>query len=155
MTLPDDPATPPPPAAPRGRDEADQRVIPVIEEEAVISRMAEETGKAVRVRIETREERQLIPLADMVEEVVIERVPINRYVSERTGPREEGDVVIIPVFETLAVIEQHLVLKEEIRIVRHRRAVPREEEVILRKETPVIESRAPDREEWREEPPER
>ncbi|HZX32807.1 MAG TPA: DUF2382 domain-containing protein [Rhodocyclaceae bacterium] len=125
----------------------------MVQEEATVSRVVESTGAAVRVRVASHEERQRIPLTEAFDEVSVERVPINRYVSERTGPRQEGEVVIVPVFETVAVVEERLLLKEEVRILRHRREVQRETEVVLRKETPIVERRAPGQEEWREDPP--
>lgn len=138
---------------PLGRDEAAPRVIPVVQEEASVSRVAEETGAAVRVRIASREEKERIAATDIVEELSVERVPINRFVTERTPPREEGEVVVVPVFETVAVVEMRLLLKEEIRILRRRREVTREEEVVLRKETPIVERKESDRDEWRQDPP--
>lgn len=135
-------------------DEARSQTIPVVQEEASISSVAETTGK-VRVRMASHEEKQQVPVTEIFEEVSVERVPINRFVSERTGLREEGDVVIIPVFETVSVVEQRLLLKEEVRIVRRRREVQREEEVVLRKETPIVERQAPDQEDWSQDPSEK
>lgn len=131
------------------KDEAGKQVVPVVEEEISISRVKEKTGSAVRVRIESHEEMQRVPVTDIIEEISVERVPIKRYVDERTGPREEGDVLIIPVFETVPVVEQRLLLKEEIHVIRNRREVEREEEVVLRKETPVIERRRSEQDDWR------
>lgn len=145
---PNDPNIPLQSTAPKGRDEAETSVIPVVQEEVSVSRIVEKTGKAVRVRIESHEEKQKIPVSEIVEEISVERVPINRYVNERSAAREEGDVVIIPVFETVPVVEERLLLKEEIRIVRHRREIQREEEVVLRTETPIVERRASDQDEW-------
>lgn len=136
-------------------DEALSRTIPVVEEEVSVSRVVEHTGGAVRVRIVSHEETQSVPLTEVFDELSVERVPINRYVSERTGPRQEGDVLVVPVFETVPVVEQRLLLKEEVRIVRQRREVRREAEVVLRKETPVIERRAPGQEDWSADAPDR
>ena len=138
---------------PQGENEAQTRTIPVVQEEASISRVVEKTGKAVRVRIASHEEKQQVPVSEIIEEISVERVPINRYVNERTAPREEGDVVIIPVFETVSVVEERLLLKEEVRIVRHRREMQRDEEVVLRKETAVVERRASGQEEWSQDSP--
>lgn len=128
--------------------ETETRTIPVIQEEVAVSSKSEETGRAVRVRIDSREEKERIPVTETIEEVSIEHVPVNRYVDERTEPREEGDVVIVPVFETVAVVEQRLLLKEEVHIVRHRREIRREEEVALHKEIPIVERRASNQDEW-------
>lgn len=132
----------------RDDDQSRSSTIPVVEEEASVSRTTEKTG-VLRVRIVSHEEKKQVPVSEIFEEVSIERVPINRYVSERTGPREEDGVVIIPVFETVPVVQQRLLLKEEVRIVRHRREVRRKEEVAVRREEPVVERRAPDQDEWR------
>jgi stress response protein YsnF len=109
----------------------------------------------VRVRIVTQEERQKLPLTEVIEEVAVERVPVNRYVSERSGPREEGDVVIIPVFEIVPVVEERLLLKEEVHLHRRRREVRHEAEMVLRTETPIVERRMPGQEEWNEDHPDR
>lgn len=142
------PDQPPSSTEPQGQDEARTRTIPVVQEELSLSRVTEKTGNAVRVRIEAHEEKQQVPVTEIVEELSIERVPVNRYVSERTAPREEGDAVVIPVFETVAVVEQRLLLKEEVRIVRHRREIRREEEVVLRKETAIVERKTANQDEW-------
>lgn len=144
----------PQPGAESRREDEETRVIPVVEEEISVSRVTEKTGRAVRVRIESREEREIVPVTESVEEVSVERVPINRYVAERSEAREEGDTVVIPVFETVPVVEMRLLLKEEIRIVRRRREVQREEEVLLRKDVPVIERRETAQGEWTPDPPE-
>lgn len=153
MAAPGKSKIPPQSTAPQGREDSETRVIPVVEEEVAVSRVTEKTGKRVRVRIVAREEKQRIPVTETVEAVSVERVPINRYVKERTATREEGGVVIVPVFETVQVVEERLLLKEEVRIIRHRREVQREEEVVLRKETPIIERRASNQDEWNQEPP--
>lgn len=126
----------------QGKKGTGKQVLPVVQEEVAISRETKKTGKAVRVRIESHDERKTVPVFETLDEVSVERVPINRYVDERTEPREEGDVVIIPVYETVSVVERRILLREEVRIVRRRREVRRDEEVTLRKETPVIERRS-------------
>jgi hypothetical protein len=153
MPPPGKPPSSRPPTRSQGKGKAETRTIPVVQEEASVSRVVEKTGKALRVRMDSHEERQRVPVTDIFEEVSVERVPINRYVNERTGPREEGGVVISPVFETVPVVEERLLLKEEVRVVRHRREVQREEEVVLRKDIPVVERRASGQEEWSQDPP--
>lgn len=152
MVTPQKPKSPARSRPKQARAAGGKQVLPVVQEEVAISRVTAKTGRALRVRIEAREETQKLPLTETIEEVSIERVPINRYVDQRSGTREEGDVLIIPVFETVAVLEERLLLREEVRIVRRRREVRREEEVVLRKETPVIERRASAQDEWREDP---
>lgn len=142
-------------AHPPSRDEENEatRVIPVVEEEVSIERVTENTGDSVRVRVALHEETQYVPVTDVIEELSVERVPVNRFVDHRAEPREEGAVLIVPVYETVAVVEHRLVLKEEVRIVRHRREIERKEEVVLRKETAIVERRGADEEEWKRTPP--
>ncbi len=126
------------------------QTIPVVEEAVSVSRVREESGAAVRVRVRSREEKERIVLTDAFEEVTVKRVPINRFVSERSAPREEGEVVVVPVYESVAVVEMRLLLKEEVHLVRRRREVAREEEVVLRKETAVVERKDAEQGDWRE-----
>ncbi|MCK0510171.1 DUF2382 domain-containing protein [Aromatoleum buckelii] len=140
--------------SPSGNEENEStRVIPVVEEEVSIERVTENTGDSVRVRVALHEETQYVPVTDVIEELSVERVPVNRFVDQRAEPREEGGVLIVPVYETVAVVEHRLLLKEEVRIVRHRREIERKEEVVLRKETAIVERRGADEEEWKPTPP--
>lgn len=139
------------PEAPQGGKPPDEQRIPVVEEQVSIERVTEKTGDAVRVRIASHEELQRVPVVDTVEELAVERIPVGHVVTERSAPWQEGDTLVIPVYETVAVVEQRLVLKEELRIVRRRRELPREHEVVLRKETAVIERREAGDGNWRPE----
>lgn len=124
-------------------------MIPVLTEELRVDKITEKTGRALRVRVTTQEETQRVPLSDHVEELSVERVPVNRFVDARVPVREEGDVLIVPVYETVAVVEQRLLLREELRITRRQRAVTREEEVVLRREVAIVERRDTPDGEWR------
>lgn len=146
------PQKPGSPAATGSKADAGRLTIPVVEETLSVSRVSEESGGALRVRIVTREETQRVLVTDIVEDLAVERVAVNRFVSERSAPREEDGVVIVPVFETVAVVETRLLLKEEVRIVRRRREVSRVEDVVLSKESPVVERRLAAQGEWRPEP---
>jgi uncharacterized protein (TIGR02271 family) len=99
-------------------------VIPVVQEEPIISKREIATG-AVRVEVHpsTRSEGLDVPL--MEEEAEVQRVPVNRIVERAEAARIEGDVTIIPVYEEVAVVERRLMLKEEIHI-RRRRTTRRE-----------------------------
>jgi stress response protein YsnF len=63
-------------------------------------------------------------------------------VSAEYGPRQEGDTLIVPVFEYVPVTEMRLMLKEEVRITKaaaevdavHRASVRREELVVERRD---------------------
>lgn len=117
------------------------QVIPIVEETAVVTKRVAPTG---RVRIHTTvEERSELVGADLErEEVVVERVPIDREITAAPAVRQEGDVMIVPVVEEVLVIEKRLVLKEELRI-QTRRTVERVEEPVVLRRTVATVDRSP------------
>ena len=104
------------------------------------------TGR-VRVRTETKTFAEVVrqDLRGMRAEVV--RMPINRTLEpgERPPePRTEGDVMIIPIFEEVIVVEKRLVLKEELHITQHLTTETVEVPVDLRRQRAVVERLSPD-----------
>ena len=108
-------------------------LIPLIEEQLEVGKREVERGRVVvRKRVETREE-----LAEAVlhrDELSVERVALGVPVDAPPPVREEGDVLIVPVLEEQLVVQTRLILKEELRITRHRRAETFREPVRLRAE---------------------
>jgi uncharacterized protein (TIGR02271 family) len=117
-------------------------VIPVAREEASIARKVIEKG-AVRVRKVVREKVELIDEPLMHDEVDIEHVVINRVVDAPAPPREEGDVLIIPVYEEILTVQRQWVLKEEVRLRRREVQSRHREEVVVREEEALVERRPP------------
>jgi stress response protein YsnF len=113
----------------------------VIEEEARITKRVEETG-AVRVRLESEGVDAPCDIGTTHESYEVERVPVGRVVEARREPWTDGDAVVVPVYEEVLV--PRLVLKEEIRLVRHRRTEHAEGTVSLRRERAIVERRQPD-----------
>ncbi len=100
-----------------GRDDAG-RTLPLAEEKAVVSVREAVTGR-VRVSTKTETFAEVVrqELRGMRAEVV--RVPVNRTLEPGETPpepRTEGEVMIIPIFEEVVVVEKRLVLKEELHI---------------------------------------
>jgi uncharacterized protein (TIGR02271 family) len=114
-----------------------EELIPLAEERLRVEKREVERGRVVvRKRVETREE-----LAEAVlqrEELSVERVPLGVPVDAPPPVREEGDVLIVPVLEEQLVVQTRLVLKEELRITRHRRAETFREPVRLRAEVAEV-----------------
>jgi uncharacterized protein (TIGR02271 family) len=98
-------------------DDKHSVVIPVAREEASVAREVVETG-VVSVRKIVRERVEVIDEPMLHDEVDIEHVPINRAVAAPEPPREEGDVLIIPVYEEVVTVQRQWVLKEEVRLRR-------------------------------------
>ena len=97
----------------------EEEIIPLVEERAVVGKRLVETGRVrVRTRLEQREELVRAELAR--DEVIVERVPINRPVDAMPDVRQEGEVTIMPVVEEVLVVEKRLMLVEEIHLRRRR-----------------------------------
>ena len=123
--------------------EGEELVIPLVAESLVISKEKVVTGGVrVTTRVVERAETADVPLRQ--ETVEVERVPINRQVSEAPLPRQEGDTMIIPILEEVLVLEKRLFLKEEVRIRRTATEVHSPQTVTLRSEEAVIENLVPD-----------
>lgn len=113
-----------------------ERVLPVIEEQLDIRKVATETG-AVRVRKIVHEETRTVDMALMREEVNITRVPVNKEVEAKFHSRQEGNTLVIPIFKE--VITRHLMLVEEVRVTTRRIPESSTEEVTLKREEAVVE----------------
>lgn len=112
------------------------RVLPVLEEQLDIRKIAVETG-AVRVRKIVHEESRTIDLSLMQEEISITRVPVNKVVESKFHSRQEGDTLVIPLFKE--VVTRHLLLVEEVRITTRRNPETSTQEVTLKREEAVVE----------------
>ena len=117
-------------------------VIPVAREEASVARKVVERD-AVRVRKIVRERVELIDEPLMHDEIDVEHVVVNRVVDSPQPPREEGDVLVIPVYEEVLTVQRQWVLKEEVRVRRREVQSRHREEVVLREEEALVERRQP------------
>ena len=113
-------------------------VIPVIAEELQVGRRSVETGR-VRVTKLVREQQETVDEPVLAEEVVVERIPINRVVDTAPQPRQEGDTLVFPVLEEVLVVERRLMLKEEVRISKRVSETRQPQTVTLRSEDVKIE----------------
>lgn len=117
-------------------------VIPVVAEEVQITRrFVPREHVQLRTRVSERVEVVDVPLVE--EEVRVERVEVGRFVEAAAAPRQEGDTLIVPVYEEVAVVEKRLFLREELHVtkVRHERHETRQ--VVLQREDVDVERRAP------------
>jgi uncharacterized protein (TIGR02271 family) len=113
-------------------------VIPVMAETLEIDTRWVETGR-VRIRKIVHEHEQTVDPPLWREEVVIERVPINRVVNEPPSARFEGETLILPLLEEVFVVEKRLLLKEEVRITKRRIDTHAPQRVTLRREEATVE----------------
>ena len=91
----------------------------------------------IHTTVQTREVLVDEPLVR--EEVIIERVPVNRVVEGPIPARYEGDTMILSRLEEVLVVETRLLLKEEVHITTRRTERHAPERVTLRHEDVTIE----------------
>lgn len=113
-------------------------VLPVIQEVLYVHTSPLETGR-VRIRKIVHEREEIIDPPLLRDEVVIERVPINRVVEGPIAVRSEEDTLIIPLLEEVLVIEKRLLLKEEVRITKRQFETHAPQRVTLRREEAAVE----------------
>ncbi len=134
---PDD--IPQPQAEPRENVQQDgDVVIPLVQEQLVVGKSETETGR-VRVTKRVVEYPTTFEETTAFESYEVERVPLDRVVEQTSGPRTEGDVIIIPVYEEEVVLVKRLRLREEIRLVKKRREERSPRTIVLKKEEVVVE----------------
>lgn len=119
-------------------DEEPDQVIPVLEEQARVSRRPVLRGK-VRVRKVVHRRQQVVDEPLFTEQAVVERVPVNQYVDAPPPVRREGDHVVVPCLEEVLVVEKRLLLREEVRVRLERRERRDARSVTLRREDVVVE----------------
>jgi stress response protein YsnF len=122
-------------------------VIPVLSEQAQVEVVREHTG-TVRVRKVVHEVREPLSAPGWREVVETTRVPLNQVVQATEAPREEGEWLVIPVYEERLV--RQLVLVEEIHVRRRREAFESTATTSLRREEVVIERLDMQSGQWRE-----
>jgi uncharacterized protein (TIGR02271 family) len=112
--------------------------LALAEEQLAVSKREVERGRVVvRTRVEERDEVAEIELQQ--DEVTVECVPRGVLVETMPAVHEEDGVLIIPVVEERMIVTKQLILKEEIRITRHRRTELVREAVRLRSEQVAVE----------------
>ena len=116
--------------------------IPVAVETARVEKRVVETGRAV-IRKAVSERDEVVNALLARHDVTVERVPVDRVVTELPVLRQEGDTWVVPVFEERLVIEKQLVLKEELWIRTQTRHEQVSQTVRLRQEHVEVETVGP------------
>jgi len=116
--------------------------IPVAVETVRVEKRVIETGRAV-IRKAVSERDEVVNALLARHDVTVERVPVDRVVTELPILRQEGDTWVVPVFEERLVIEKQLVLKEELWIRTQTRHEAVSQTVRLRQEHVEVETVGP------------
>src|SRR5947207_4892277 len=119
-------------------EQPDERTLELREEELIVQRQMRDVGEAhIRTRVEEVPAR--LEVEANAEEVEVEHVPVGQVVSQRVEPYEEGDVLVVPVYEEQLVVVKRLLLREQLRIRRVGTRESRLFEDTVRRERLVIE----------------
>ena len=123
-------------------EEVGDRIVVPVREEVLDPSTHEVEAGVVRIhkRVETVPVETTVDA--MIDDVLIERVAVNRPVATAPSPRHEGQTLVIPVVEEVLVTEKRLMLKEEIRVTRRKVAKPVEIRDTVRREVVEIEEPA-------------
>jgi uncharacterized protein (TIGR02271 family) len=113
--------------------------IPVAAETARLEKRVVETGRAA-IHKSVSERDEVVDALLARHDVRVERVPVDRVVTELPVVRQEGDTWVVPILEERLVIEKQLVLKEELRIKTQTRHEAVQHTVRLRQEHVDIEA---------------
>jgi uncharacterized protein (TIGR02271 family) len=119
----------------------DEKVVPVVEETAVVYKERVVTDR-VRLHKQVHEEQEVLDIPVQTESLEVERVPVGRWIEAPVGIRQEGDTTIYPVVEEVLVVEKRLRLVEEVRVTQRRATRHVREQVALRREEILVEREA-------------
>ncbi|MBV9119388.1 MAG: YsnF/AvaK domain-containing protein [Chloroflexi bacterium] len=108
------------------------------EEELVASKEMRHLGD-VQIRTYVEEVPHELKVEAFSEEVEVSHVPVNRVVSEREAPRQDGDLLVVPIYEEEIVVTKRLVLREELHVRRIAACETRVFEETLRRERLKVE----------------
>lgn len=128
----------------------DEIQIAAVQEELDVGVKTTETG-AVRIHKIVHEEMQPIPVSLRSQTVEVKRFAINRPVEEKFEPRQEGDTLIIPVFEYVPIITMQLTLKEEVHVTTIESQQEVFQNVLMNNEELVVDRRSGVDGEWHRE----
>ncbi|MBV8497360.1 MAG: YsnF/AvaK domain-containing protein [Gammaproteobacteria bacterium] len=125
----------------------DQPRLPAVQEELEIAIRKVDAG-GVRVRKVIHQKEQPVEVTLREQHVEVRRVSINRAVDEREPPHQEGDTLIIPVFEYVPIVRMQLMLKEEVHVTTIESVQQVVHDVTLSTEELVIERREGEDGDW-------
>ena len=118
--------------------EGDHVVVPLAEETVEVGKRTVETGK-VRIVKTVKEEQQVYDQPMFREDVEVRRVPKEEFVKHAEKPRQEGDTLVIPLYEEVLIVEKRLMLREEIYVTRRRTERVEATPVTVRREEALVE----------------
>jgi uncharacterized protein (TIGR02271 family) len=120
------------------RDAGDGLRIPILEERLVPGKRPVDLGE-LRIHKYVEEVEEVISQPVTRDDLVIERVPINRPLEAPVEPREEGEWLVVPIMEEVLVVQKRLMLAEEVRIRKRQVSEAQEVRGTVRRERVELE----------------
>jgi len=108
------------------RDRGAEVVIPIVEERLIPDKQQVELGE-LRIHKYVDQREEAVKQDVTRDDLVIERVPVNRAIEEAVSTRYEGEWMVIPIMREVLVVRKQLMLTEEVRI--SKREVTEKQEV--------------------------
>jgi uncharacterized protein (TIGR02271 family) len=130
------------------KPQADSHSFSVIQESLEIGKQQVETG-ALRVRKVAHETAQSVDMQLQSRSASVDRVSVNRPVEQVFAPYQEGETLVVPVFEEVVI--KQLFLKEEVRITVHNQSHELHDNITLRNEEAIVERYDAEAGEWKAE----
>lgn len=116
----------------------DGEILPIVQEEASISKRVVETGRVtLHTVVDSREETLNETLSRT--DVDVARIAIGRFVETPPSIEERDGVTVVPIIEERLVVEKRLFLVEEIHLARRTTLEPVSQTITLRSTRAVIE----------------
>jgi uncharacterized protein (TIGR02271 family) len=120
-------------------DNNEQIVVPVIEEELLVTKQQIERS-VVRVTTKVNSHEEVVDEPLLYEWVSVERVPVNQFIEEDLpNVREENGVMVIPIIEEVLVIQKKILLREEVHLTKHKTTVRKPQKIVLRSQVVEVE----------------
>ena len=116
----------------------DLATIPVVEEQAIVRKRKKLTS-GVRVHTVVHHDEVVVDEPLATEQVEVQRVVLDRWVTAPVPIRHEGDTVIVTLHEEVIVVEKRLKATEEVHLVRRQTTRSAPQSMTLRREEAVIE----------------
>jgi uncharacterized protein (TIGR02271 family) len=89
--------------------------LPVVAEEVTVAVRTVDRER-LRIRRQVVTDQQTIETPLIEEHILVERIPCDTFVDRMPEARREGDTLIVPCVEEVAVVEKRLRVREEVRI---------------------------------------
>lgn len=121
-----------------GSSESNRDAISVVKEEMTINKKKKITG-AVRLETIVHKDEMTVDEPLRVEEIHVERVPVDRWVDGPVAVRQEGDTTVVSVLAEVTVVEKRLKVVEEVRLTKRTTTRRSPERVVLRREEAIVE----------------